>query len=169
VFFIGPYVVVFPLLVRDYYAAGVDALSLVLMLFPLGTIAGSLVLRARGIGRKGGAALAALVGGASVEATIGLGVPYAALVGLTLVWGLCGAVFINCSRTLFQEAAPDAERGRVLAVYQLGFMGGAPVGTLLAGFAVAELGLHGTLLAAAGAMTTVVVVMATRTGTARMR
>ncbi|HEM47237.1 MAG TPA: hypothetical protein ENO23_09380, partial [Alphaproteobacteria bacterium] len=169
VFFIGPYLVVFPLLVRDVYAAGVDALSVILMLFPVGTIAGSLVLRARGIGRKGGAALGALAAGAGVEATIGLGVPYAALVGLTLVWGLAGAVFINCSRTLFQEAAPAASRGRVLAVYQLGFMGGAPVGTLLAGFGVAALGLHGALLAAAAAMTTIVLGMTMLTGTPRMR
>lgn len=169
VFFIGPYVVVFPLLVRDYYGLGVGSLSIVLMLFPLGTIAGSLVLRARGIGRKGGAALLALVCGASIEAVIGLGVPYWGLVVLTLLWGVGGAVFINCSRTLYQEAAPSEQRGRVLAVYQLGFMGGAPIGTFLAGFAVAWLGLHGTLLVASAAMLALVTAMATLTRTARMR
>ncbi len=169
VFFIGPYLVVFPLLVRDDYGLGVDALSIVLMLFPVGTIIGSLVLRARGVGRKGAAALGALLVGAGVEAVIGSGVSYPALIGLTLFWGLGGAVFLNCSRTLFQEAAPVAERGRVLAVYQLGFMGGAPIGTLLAGFSVAVLGLHGTLLAAAAAMTALVIAMATLTGTPRMR
>lgn len=169
VFFIGPYLVVFPLLVRDAYGLGVDALALVLMLFPVGTIVGSLVLRARGVGRKGTAALLALLVGAGVEAVIGAGVSYPVLIALTLIWGLGGAVFINCSRTLFQEATPGAERGRVLAVYQLGFMGGAPIGTMLAGFSVAALGLHGTLLAAAGAMTALVIVMATLTGTPRMR
>jgi len=169
VFFIGPYLVVFPLLVRDYYGLGVDALSVVLMLFPVGTIIGSLVLRVRGVGRKGMAALGALLVGASVEAVIGIGVSFPVMIGLTLIWGLGGAVFINCSRTLFQEAAPMAERGRVLAVYQLGFMGGAPVGTLLAGFAVAGLGLHGTLIAAAAAMTGLVLAMAALTGTPKMR
>ena len=169
VFFIGPYLVVFPLLVRDVYGRGVGSLSVVLMLFPLGTIVGSLVLRARGLGRKGAGALAALCVGAAVEAVVGIGVPFGGLVAGTFVWGLGGAVFINASRTLFQEAAPAAHRGRVLAVYQLGFMGGAPIGTFLAGFAVAVLGLHGTLLAASAAMALLVAVMATRTGLARMR
>jgi len=79
--------------------------------------------------------------------------------------GARGAVFINCSRTLFQAAAPAAQRGRVLAVYQLGFMGGAPIGTFPVRFAVAALGLHGTLLAAAAVMTVLVAVMASRTAT----
>lgn len=169
VFFIGPYVVVFPLLVRDVYGLGVDALSIVLMLFPLGTIAGSLVLRVRGVGRKGAAALLALTLGAVIEAIIGFGVPFPGLVALTFVWGLGGAVFINCSRTLFQVSAPDEQRGRVLAVYQLGFMGGAPIGTFLSGFAVAALGLHGTLLVASALMGLLIVSMTTLTGTRRMR
>ena len=167
-FFIGPYVVVFPLMVRDAYGLGVDALSLVLMLFPLGTILGSLVLRIRGVRRKGRAALLALVCGASMQAAIGTGVPYWAFVGLTLIWGLGGSVFINCSRTLFQESAPTHLRGSVLAVYQLGFMGSAPIGTFLSGFAVRQFGLHGTLWIGASLMLGLVLWMATQTRTSRM-
>ena len=167
-FFIGPYVVVFPLLVRDTYGLGVDALSVVLMLFPLGTIVGSLVLRIRGVRRKGRAALLALVCGATMQIVIGAGVPYWAFVVLTLIWGLGGSVFINCSRTLFQESAPVHLRGSVLAVYQLGFMGAAPIGTFLSGFAVKQFGLHGTLLIGATSMLGLVLWMATRTRTPRM-
>ena len=167
-FFIGPYIVVFPLMVRDAYGLGVDALSLVLMLFPLGTILGSLVLRIRGVRRKGRAALLALVCGASMQAAIGTGVPYWAFVGLTLIWGLGGSVFINCSRTLFQESAPTHLRGSVLAVYQLGFMGSAPIGTFLSGFAVRQFGLHGTLWIGASLMLGLVLWMATQTRTSRM-
>ena len=86
----------------------------------------------------------------------------------TLAWGLAGAVFINCSRTLFQQAAPAAERARVLSVYQMGFMGGSPVGTTLAGLASASLGLHVTLLVAAAVMLLVVSAIALFTRTARM-
>jgi MFS family permease len=168
VLFVGPYMVVFPLMVRDYYEAGIDALAVVFMLFPLGTITGSLVLRRRGIRRKGRAALLALMGGASIEAIVGIGVPFSALIGLTLVWGMCGAVFINCSRTLYQEAAPAVGRGSVLAVYQLGFMGGAPIGALLSGFAIGAVGLHGTLQLASATMMTLVAAMAVFTTTARM-
>ena len=86
----------------------------------------------------------------------------------TVAWGLGGSVFLNCTRTLFQEAAPAAQRSRVLSVYQLGFMGGAPVGTTLVGFASVPLGLHGTLLLAAGVMLAVVGAMALFTSTPRM-
>jgi len=152
VLFIGPFVVVFPLLVRDYYHGGVASLSLILMLFPAGTILGSFVLRYRGIARKGRAALMALCAGALTQATIGLGVPFWGMVILTFLWGLAGSVFINCSRTLYQEAAPMEQRGRVLAVYQLGFIGGAPIGATLSGFLSGSFGLHSTLIAAAAAM-----------------
>jgi hypothetical protein len=66
IFFVGPFLVIFPLLVRDAYGGDAFDLSLVLMLFPLGTIAGSLFIRARGgIRRKGRAALLALTFGAA--------------------------------------------------------------------------------------------------------
>jgi len=156
VLFIGPFVVVFPLLVRDAYQGGVDQLSLVLMLFPVGTIAGSFAMRRYGIARKGRAALVALLCGAIAIGTIGTGVPFPAMVVLTVLWGVCGAMFINCSRTLFQEASPAKRRGRVLAVYQLGFMGGAPIGAIASGFASSAIGLHATLMVAGGTMIGVV-------------
>ena len=169
VFFIGPFLVIFPLLVRDVYGGDAFDLSLVLMLFPVGTISGSLWIRARGgIRRKGRAALAALAFGAANLALIGSGLPFWGVMLATVAWGLGGSVFLNCTRTLFQEAAPAAQRSRVLSVYQLGFMGGAPVGTTLVGFASAPLGLHGTLLLAAGVMLAVVGAMALFTSTPRM-
>ena len=72
VMFVGPFLVVFPLLVRDYYQEGIAHLSLVLMLFPLGTITGSLLLRATGIPHKGRACLLSLMTGALILASIGL-------------------------------------------------------------------------------------------------
>jgi MFS family permease len=168
VFFVGPFSVLFPLLVRDYYHGGVASLSLVMVLFPLGTIGGSLILRARGLRRKGRAALLALCVGATTLITIGTGVPFLAMVPLTMIWGLAGSVFINSSRTLFQEGAPPEQRGKVLAIYQLGFMGGAPIGALLAGFSSAAIGLHGALMSAGFAMLLLVAAMALLSGMRRM-
>lgn len=167
--FVGPFLVIFPLLVRDAYGGDARELSLVLMQFPLGTIAGSLLIRSRGgIRRKGRAALGALGFGAANLALVGIGLPFAGLILATFAWGLFGSVFINCSRTLFQEAAPAAERARVLSVYQIGFMGGTPLGTTLAGFASAAFGLHGTLLLASLVMLAVVGGLALFTHTPRM-
>jgi len=143
--FVGPYLVTFPIIVTQVYQGSVAMLSLVMMMFPLGTIAGSLVIRRFGIRRKGLGALVALIVGAANLELIALGLPFPLMVAASLVWGIGASVFINSSRTIFQEAAPASQRGRVLAVYQLGFMGAAPFGALSAGLLSGQLGSLGAL------------------------
>ena len=146
VFFIGPFLVVFPLLVSNVYGGGSGRMGLVLMMFPIGTIGGSLVIRATGgIRRKGRALLLSLGSGAATLCVLALGLPFPLFVAGTLVWGLGGAVFINTSRTLAQQAAPPDQRGRVLAAYQTGFVGSGPIGALLAGIVTEEIGALATL------------------------
>ena len=144
-FFVGPYLVTFPIIVTQIHGGTVAQLSVIMMMFPLGTIAGSLVIRRVGIRRKGLAALAALVVGAGNLELIALGLGFALMVVASLAWGVGAAVFINSSRTIFQEAAPPSQRGRVLAAYQLGFMGAAPFGAVSAGFLSGQLGPLGAL------------------------
>jgi predicted MFS family arabinose efflux permease len=168
--FVGPFLVIFPLLVRDYYQGGVGDLSLVLMTFPIGTITGSLILRARGgIEAKGRAALISLVCGAAALATVGTGPPFALMVLVTTCWGLAGSVFINCSRTLYQEAAPPTQRARILSVYQLGFMGAAPLGSLAAGLLSGAIGALSTLQLFAAGMLALVTLVALFTNTGQLR
>ena len=151
--FVGPFMVLFPLMVRDVYGGDIADLAVVLTMFPLGTIAGSLLMRARGgIRRKGLAALLALVFGALNLGAISTGLPFPGMIVATLFWGLAGSVFINCSRTLYQAAAPAAHRGRVLSVYQVGFMGGAPLGALLSGVVGQQIGTLDTLALFSAAM-----------------
>jgi MFS family permease len=156
--FVGPMMVVFPLLIRDYYAGDVGELGLLQMCLPLGTILGSLVLLARGgIRRKGLAQVAALVSGCGCLGVVGLGLPLWGTLLAVVGWGLGAAVFMNAGRTLFQERATPAARGRVLSVYMLGFMGasglvGAPVSGLLADW----LGPLATCVAASASMLVVV-------------
>ncbi|MCP5056043.1 MAG: MFS transporter [bacterium] len=152
-FFMGSYHVVFPHLVHGHYQGNVQQLSLLMMMFPIGTIAGSLVLLKRGgIRRKGRALMLALGTGGLCLITAGLSLPFWGAVLATLDWGLCGAVFMNMSRTLFQERAVGPARARVLAVNQLGFLGAAPVGSLLAGYTTASLGPSGSLIVLGSAM-----------------
>jgi MFS family permease len=167
-FFIGPFLVTFPLLVHGHYGGDVTSLSVLFMLFPVGTIAGSLVLRARGVARRGRAALLALLFGSTVLGVIGLGLPLLLLFLATLCWGLGGSVFINCSRTLFQEAAPPAQRGRVLSIFQLCFVGAAPLGSLTAGFCNGWIGPLATLQLFACAMLTLVATVWLTTTTSRL-
>lgn len=142
VLFIGPFLVVFPLLVRDYYGGDLADLSLLFGCFPLGIIASSAWILARGgVRRKGVAQLASLGIGGLCMIALGLGLPFPVALAIVFVFGLGGAVFMNASRTLFQEKAPAAHRGRVLSVYSLSTMGASGVlGAPLSGLLVARFG-----------------------------
>jgi MFS family permease len=131
--FIGPFSVVFPIMIRSSYGGGVGELGLLNASFSTGTILGSLlVLRRGGIRRRGRAQLAALGSGSLCLGAVGLGIPFPLLLVAVVLWGTGAAVFMNAGRGIFQENAPPTHRGRVLAVYTLGFMGssglvGAPL------------------------------------------
>jgi hypothetical protein len=132
-------------------------------MFPLGSVIGGLAIFYRGGLRVSGRALCQGHMTASVcIATLALDLPFAGTVAAVLGWGLSGALFINAGRTLFQSHASEAHRARVLSVYTLGVMGGAPIGSLGAGLIATPLGLHGALaLDAALALTIALTVVAT--------
>ncbi len=142
VLFMGPMMVVFPLLVRDYYQGGVGQLGVLQMAFPIGTILGSLGILSRGgIRRKGTAQVLALVAGAAALGAVGLGLPFWGAFVATVFWGVAASVFMNSGRTIFQEKAPPSQRGRVLSVYSLGFMGASGlVGAPAAGVMIDVIG-----------------------------
>ncbi len=152
-FFMGPYFVAFPVMLRDVWQGTPGQLGLLQATFPFAAVLGTLVVFWRGaIRRKGRALLLAQAGGALCLLSISTGVSYEVALGISLLWGICGAVFLNASRTLFQEAAPETHRARVLSVYNLGFMGAGAVGMPLAGAMTRALGPHGTFRVSALAM-----------------
>jgi MFS family permease len=170
VLFIGPFMVVFPILVRDFYGGDVAQLALLTMAFPLGTILGSLALLWRGrLGRKGMAQLVALFAGALCLGTVSLGLPLWGTLAAVCAWGMAAAVFTNAGRTMFQEQAPASHRARVLSVYTFGFMGAAGlIGAPLAGVLVERIGPLATCTVASATMIVVVVFAFLFTGLAQM-
>src|SRR5262245_14667138 len=168
--FVGPMMVVFPLLIRDYYGGNVAQLGMLQMCFPIGTILGSLALLLRGgVRRKGRAQLASLVFGCGCLGSVGLGLPLWGTLGAVVLWGLGAAIFMNAGRTVFQEQAPPGQRGRVLSVYMLGFMGASGlVGAPLSGFLVGWIGPLTTCFATSALMLGVVAVVIATTEIARV-
>jgi MFS family permease len=152
-FFMGPFIVLCPLLVRDHYDGALRDLSLVMMTLTLGTISGSSILLFRGgLRRKGRAFLLALMGVASCLLGIATAPPFLGFLAIIFAWGVCHAVFFNTSRTLFQAAASAERRGRVLSVHSLGLLGMAPVSNLLAGLLADAIGPLATFVLAGLAM-----------------
>jgi MFS family permease len=159
--FVGPFMVVFPLLVRDYYGGDVGQLGMLSMSFPIGTILGSLAIRrACEIRRKGVAQLLSLLWGALCLGSIGLGLPFWGALIAVCCFGMGAAVMMNTGRTVFQERATPANRARVLSTFSLGMMGASGLlGAPLSGFLVAQIGPLWTCIAMASGMVVVVSVV----------
>ena len=171
VLFGGPFMVVFPLLVRDYYAGDVWQLAYMSTAFPVGTLAGGLALLLRGgLRRKGAAQLAAVAAGSLCLGVVAVGLPFWAALIAVGGWGVCGSVFMNAGRTVFQEQAPIEQRARVLAAYSLGFMGASGLlGAPLSGLLADAIGPLATLALASGCMLATVGVLLIVTDLAHQR
>jgi len=168
--FIGPFVVVFPILVRDYYGGDIGQLALLNMAFPIGTILGAMVILWRGrLQRKGLAQLVTLTSGALCLEAIALGLPMWGTVLAVIVWGMGASVFVNAGRMIFQEHAIPSHRARVLSAFSFGFIGAAGLfGAPIAGVLVERVGPLTTCAISGGAMMVVVICMIMFTGVRRL-
>lgn len=153
VLYVGAFLVLLPLIVRDGYAGGSAELSLVSFGFWGGTIAATLAqIRLGPLRRPGRAIMVALALGAGVLAAMAWPGPFPAFLFLCLVWGLGAGVVMTQGRTIVQAAAPETHRARILSLFQLGLMGGAPLGALLIGYLAAFTGPRAAAVYPAGCM-----------------
>lgn len=151
-----PYTVLLPVFAADVFGGGASELGMLMSATGLGALTAALLL-ARRVGLKGfgrviatsavcfGVAIAAF--SASTNLTLSLGLLYAAAFSVMLQMAACN--------TLLQAMAPDALRGRVMAVYSTVFLGMAPFGGLLAG-ALARIAGAPTAVAIGGVTTIIV-------------
>ncbi|MFP6610636.1 MAG: MFS transporter [Deltaproteobacteria bacterium] len=168
-FYLGPFLVIVPMLVRDVYGGDVADLGVVSMAFPAGIIVSSVWLRWRGgVRRKGLALTMAVVTEAACLVALGTELPFRAMFACVCAWGLAAGLSINAARTLFQEGASVERRARVLSVYSLGLLGTAPAGSFLAGWIVATAGIGAATTGAAVAMLAVLALLVARTGLVRL-
>jgi hypothetical protein len=87
---------------------------------------------------------------------LALGLPYWGALIAAIGWGAGGAFSINASRTLFQQHASDANRGRVLSVYSFAILGAGPLGALGTGQLAEAIGTPGALAVMGAGMTLII-------------
>lgn len=152
VLYTGVFLVQMPVLVRDVYHGGSLSLAALIISFMAGTSLSAIALRWSGQIRRQGRAfiLASCCSGAAI-ALIALRPPFIGLCAIAALWGISGGVAVMMCRTLVQGAAPAAHRARVLSIFQLGYMGGAPFGAFAMGYIIEAIGpVHASLAPTAG-------------------
>lgn len=157
VLFIGSFLVILPVLLREEFGGDVEQFSTLQVAFWGGTIVSSILMSRMTIVHRGRMIVGAVAMGTVVLALVSIKAPLAVLYALVFVWGMGAGVTIAMSRTTVQEHAPAAHRARILSIYQLGFTGGMAVGALVIGFIVHELGPRQAALVPAAAMALVLV------------
>ena len=145
VFIVGAFQVLFPLIIRDHYAqdprAQASQLGILFAAFWTASFVSAVTLsRLKPLQRPGRAMILSHMISGAVLLSFAFDKPYWLFMTITIVWGLAAGVSISMSRTIVQGASSPQYLGRVLSVYSMGFMGGAPIGSALVGFAASEWG-----------------------------
>lgn len=128
-FVIGAFLVVLPIINADVYGMDSSGLRNIYVTFWAGAFVSSVILSTRRNARRPGRLqlMSHFIGAACILVLVSK-VPYPFFLGLVFIWGLCAGVSITMSRSIVQKAAPPDKLARILSIYQLGFMGGAPLG-----------------------------------------
>ncbi len=141
IFFIGIFMVALPLIVRNVFGGGQMEISIMNFCFWGGTIFTSLMLlRSRPIERRGRAMAFAQFAGSISLILVVFAPNFVTLCALITCWGLAAGVNMAMGRTVVQIEAPEHARARVLAIYNMGFLGAAPIGAMLTGLAAEWVG-----------------------------
>lgn len=160
IFVIGAFLVVLPIINRDVYGFGSDGIRDMFVTFWMGAFVSSVVLSIfKRIKRQGRLLLVAqFLGSTSILAMLWV-IPHWAFLGIVFLWGLAAGISIAMSRSIVQDAAPKEKLARVLSIYQLGFMAGAPFGAAMMGALVDLFGPQKIAVVPAGGMTLLILCM----------
>lgn len=153
VLLVGSFMVVLPLIIREEYGGTVVQYALLSLAFWGGSIIASLSIgRFGNIRERGRMITLAIVIGGGILMVMSIRTSMPVFYGLVFLWGTGAGIMISMARTIVQENAPPGHLARVMSVYQLGFTGGMPIGAVLLGPVVTQLGARTAALVPGGLM-----------------
>jgi MFS family permease len=142
-----PYMVLMPVFADRVLFGGPAAYGILMSAAGMGALSGAIALASRrDVTGLGGWVARAAIGFGSLLAVFSLSRWMWLSVLLLLPIGFTMMVQISSSNTLIQTMVPNALRGRVMSVYSMMFMGVAPFGALVAGWAADRIGAPRTVL-----------------------
>jgi len=141
-FYMGAFMVNLPVIVRDVYHGGSLEIGIIQMSFMAGTVIGSMIsIRIGPIQRPGRLMMLSSLSSASFLALIAMGLPFYGTSLCILAWGFGAGLSMPMTRSVIQLSARPSHRARMLAVFQITFMGAGPIGALIMGFAISQIGV----------------------------
>lgn len=152
-FFMGSLMVGMPIIVRDVYNGDSTGISMGLMAFYAGIIAISMILThsppVKYIGRN---LTVALAFGSFLIILASFEISFYIFIALIFAWGATTGFVFTLGRTIIQEFAPSSHRARALSVFQIGILGGLPLGSSIIGWLSKVIGPLEALYVPAGIM-----------------
>jgi len=142
-----PLTVLLPVFARDVLGGGPEILGLLMALSGAGSLTGTFYLASR----DASSPLEKIVGGAAIVFGTGMiaftlsGTLWLSLVSM-FVTGFGVVTQVAAGNALIQTVVEEDKRGRVMALFNMAFLGMTPFGSLLAGVLADRLGVHLTLL-----------------------
>lgn len=157
IFVIGSFLVVLPIINRDVYGFGSDGIRDMFVTFWFGAFVSSVALSIfRNVKRPGRLLLSAQFLASMIILLMIFDIPHWGFLIIVFLWGLAAGISIATSRSIVQDAAPKNEIARVLSIYQLGFMAGAPLGAFIMGTLTDLIGPHSVAVVPALGMACVI-------------
>jgi hypothetical protein len=171
VFYVGPFMAVLPIAVRDHYHGGSAELAYMNLAFWAATIVAAIAFAtlARRLTLRGRLITIAVTMGGGVLITLSTLPPFPVFVVLIFIWGIGAGITLTQSRTVLQIVAPPSHRARLMSLFQLGISGGGPIGAFIAGSIAAVWGIRTAMLLPALAMLLAILVIVLRSRLLTMR
>jgi len=143
-----PYSVLMPVFADEILGGGPRILGMLMGASGVGALLGAFALALRRSTRGLGVFVALAAGGFGLSlVAFSQSRSFALSAALLVPAGFCMMSQMASSNTLIQALTPDALRGRVMSVYAMVFMGGAPLGALAAGTLASRFGAPATVAA----------------------
>lgn len=141
-----PYAVLMPAYVREILHGGPRTLGFIMACSGAGALLGALRLAGRrhpaGL-ERGIPVFTGIFGLGLLAFSFSTSVALSALFLASASFGMIS--FMASGNTVIQTLVEDDKRGRVMALYSVAFMGMAPIGSLLAGWAASRIGVAHTM------------------------
>ncbi len=171
VFYVGPFMAVLPIAVRDHYHGGSAELAYMNLAFWAATIVAAMAFAtlARRLTLRGRLIAVAVTMGGGVLITLSTLPTFPVFVALIFVWGIGAGITMTQSRTVLQIVAPASHRARLMSLFQLGLSGGGPIGAFIAGSIGAVWGIRTAMLLPALAMLLAILLIVLRSRLLTMR